>query len=185
LSRYSFSGEDALRRRWHNPERLLRRIGLGPGMVFIDIGCGYGFFTIPAAKIVDRRGKAYAVDVDSLAVEKLKLKASEKGLENIITAVGEAEKTVFCEMCADIVFFSIVLHDFENPPKVLQNAKRMIKPNGMLVNLDWKKKAMGFGPPTHIRFSAEEAQTMIKQAGFTIENVKDVGSNFYLIKARP
>jgi hypothetical protein len=44
---------------------------------------------------------------------------------------------------------------------------------------------MDFGPPTRIRFSAEEAQTMIKQAGFTIESTKDVGSNFYLIKAKP
>jgi ubiquinone/menaquinone biosynthesis C-methylase UbiE len=164
---------------------MLRKIGLGQGMVFIDIGCGYGFFTIPAAQLVDKRGKVYAVDVDSSAVEKLKRKASEKGLENIITAVGEAEKTIFCEKCADVVFFSIVLHDFKNPPKVLQNAKRMIKPNGMLINLDWKKKPMDFGPPTRIRFSAEEAQTMIKQAGFTIESTKDVGSNFYLIKAKP
>jgi ubiquinone/menaquinone biosynthesis C-methylase UbiE len=185
LSRYSFSGEDALRRRWHNPERLLRKIGLGPGMVFMDIGCGYGFFTIPAAQILDKQGKVYAVDVNSSAVEKLKRKASEEELENIITAVGEAEKTIFCEKCADIVFFSIVLHDFKNPPKVLQNAKRMIKPNGILINLDWKKKPTGFGPPTRIRFSAEEAQTMIKRAGFTIESNKDVGSNFYLIKARP
>jgi ubiquinone/menaquinone biosynthesis C-methylase UbiE len=164
---------------------MLRKIGLGQGMVFIDIGCGYGFFTIPAAQLVDKRGKVYAVDVDSSAVEKLKQKASEEGLGNITAAIGEAEKKIFCEKCADMIFFSIVLHDFKNPPKVLQNAKRMIKPNGMLVNLDWKKKTMGFGPPIRIRFSAKEEQTMIKQAGFTIESTKDVGNNFYLIEARP
>jgi ubiquinone/menaquinone biosynthesis C-methylase UbiE len=184
LSQYSFSGEDALRRRWHNPEKILREIGLGPGMVFMDIGCGYGFFTIPAAQIVNKQGKVYAVDAEPSAVEKLKRIASEKGLENIITAVAEAEKTIFCEKCADIVFFSIVLHDFKDPHEVLQNAKRMIKSNGILVNLDWKRKSMGFGPPTHIRFSAKEAQAMIKQAGFTIESTKDAGRNFYLIEAR-
>ena len=71
----------------------------------MDIGCGYGFFTIPAAQILDKQGKVYAVDVNSSAVEKLKRKASEEELENIITAVGEAEKTIFCEKCADMVFF--------------------------------------------------------------------------------
>ena len=39
------------------------------------------------------------------------------------------------------------LHDFNDPVKVLQNAKQMIKPNGQLIDLDWKKIEMPFGPP--------------------------------------
>jgi ubiquinone/menaquinone biosynthesis C-methylase UbiE len=109
----------------------------------------------------------------------------EKGLRNLNATVGAAEETVFCNECADIVFYSIVLHDFRNPAKVLHNAKRMIKPAGTLVNLDWKKKPMSFGPPVQIRFSKEQAANLIKQAGFTIESVKDLGSNFYIVKAKP
>ena len=154
-------------------------------MVFMDIGCGDGFFTIPAAQLVGEKGVIYALDVDSAAVEKLKDKAAEKGLTNITAKVGAAEETVFCTECADIVFYSRVLHDFKDPEKVLRNAKRMLKPAGTLVNLDWKKKPTMFGPPVRIRFSEEQAANLIKAAGFMIENVKTAGRNFYVVTAKP
>jgi ubiquinone/menaquinone biosynthesis C-methylase UbiE len=185
LRQYRFPGEDALRGKWCNPETTLKDIGLRSGMVFMDMGCGYGFFTIPAAEQVGENGRVYAVDADAEAVEIVKRKAAEKGLKNIVVKAGEAEETVFCDECADMVFFSIVLHDFRDPAKVLSNAKRMIKPDGTLINLDWKKKRMAFGPPLQIRFSEEQAQALIKKAGFKIESVKDAGSNFYLITAKP
>jgi len=154
-------------------------------MVFMDIGCGDGFFTIPAAQIVGEQGKVYAVDIDASAIERLKRRASEKDLNNVTAIVGAAEETIFCDECADIVFYSIVLHDFRDPAKVLQNAKQILKPTGTLVNLDWKKKLMPIGPPMRIRFSEEQALNIIKQASFTIESVKDLGRNFYIITAKP
>ena len=169
----------------YHPSLKLESIGLRSGMVFMDIGCGYGVFTLPAAQIVGKQGKVYAVDVSALAIDQLKREAAEKSLKNVTAKVGEAEETVFCSECADIVFYSIVLHDFRDPLKVLQNAKRMLKPTGTLVNLDWKKKHMTIGPPERIRFSEEQAQTLIKQAGFTILSVKDVESDFYMVTAKP
>jgi ubiquinone/menaquinone biosynthesis C-methylase UbiE len=171
--------------KWYHPKLKLESIGLRAGMVFMDIGCGYGFFTIPAAQIVDEQGKVYAVDVDSSSIDRLKREAEEKGLKNVTATVGAAEETIFCKACADIVFYSIVLHDFRDPAKVLQNAKHMLKPTGTLVNLDWKKKLTSIGPPVKIRFSEEQASNLIKQAGFTIESVKDLGSKFYIVVAKP
>jgi ubiquinone/menaquinone biosynthesis C-methylase UbiE len=153
-------------------------------MVFMDIGCGNGFFTIPAAEQVGENGKVYALDANAEAVETVKSKVATNGLKNIVAKAAEAEETVFCDECADMVFFSIVLHDFRDPAKVLSNAKRMIKPDGTLINLDLKKKRMAFGPPMQIRFSAEQAQALIKQAGFTVETVENAGRNFYLITAK-
>jgi ubiquinone/menaquinone biosynthesis C-methylase UbiE len=171
--------------RWYHPRLNLESIGLRAGMVFMDIGCGYGFFTIPAAQIVSEQGRVYAVDVSASAINRLKREAAEKGLKNVTATVGAAEETVFCSECADFVFYSIVLHDFRDPAKVLQNAKHMLKPTGTLVNLDWKKKRMPIGPPMSIKFSEEQASSLIKQAGFRIQNVKDAGSNFYVVTAKP
>lgn len=44
------------RGKWQNPEKTLKDIGLKEGKNFADIGCGYGFFTISAAKIVGESG---------------------------------------------------------------------------------------------------------------------------------
>jgi ubiquinone/menaquinone biosynthesis C-methylase UbiE len=184
MSNHKHFGKGALRQ-WHHPEISLESIGLRSGMTFMDVGCGYGFFTLQAASIVGEKGKVYAVDIDEASIDQLKRDAAEKGLKNISAKVGTGEKIVFCDACADMVFYSIVLHDFRNPAKVLQNAKRMIKPDGTLANLDWKKKPMPLGPPVQIRFSEEQASELIKQAGFTIESVKDVEKEFYIVTAKP
>ena len=98
--------------------------------------------------------------------------------------MGRAEDTVFCEHCADFVFLGIDLHDFQDPSKVLENAKIMIKPGSTLVDLDWKTDAP-FGPPQDIRFSEKKASRLIKAAGFKVESIKDSGLYHYLIIARP
>jgi ubiquinone/menaquinone biosynthesis C-methylase UbiE len=180
-----FSLDAATRRSWFNPETILETAGLCSGMVFVDVGCGDGFFTIMAAQLVGPKGMVYAVDTDPSAIDRLKRKASSKRLTNVKAVTAEAEETVFCKQCADIVFYSIVLHDFREPARVLLNAKQMLKPSGRLVNLDWKKRQMVHGPPFRIRFSEEEAQTLISNAGFTVENAYEVGRDHYVIVAKP
>lgn len=179
-----FSLEEVTRRSWFNPEKILEDAGLRSGMVFADVGSGDGFFTILAAEVVGDKGMVYAVDTDPAAIETLKRKSNMKRLINVKALTAEAEETVFCQGCVDIVFYSIVLHDFRNPVKVLENAKQMLKPSGRLVDLDWKKKRTKQGPPSHIRFSEEKAQQLIESAGFKIESVNDAGQDHYVIFAK-
>ena len=87
-----FSLDEATRREWYNPEEILQTIGLRSGMVFADIGCGDGFFSLLAAKIVGDKGKVYAVDTDDSAIERLKSKAKAENLKNITAVVGKAEE---------------------------------------------------------------------------------------------
>ena len=177
--------DEVSRRSWFNPEKMLQDAGLRSGMVFVDVGCGDGFFTILAAQVVGAKGMVYAVDTDAPAIERLKSKLAENGLANVKAVVAEAEETVFCKGCADFVFYSIVLHDFHDPAKVLANAKQMLKPSGLLMDLDWKKKRMSFGPPFWIRFSEEHAQTLIRNEGLKVVNVRGLGRNHYVIVAKP
>ena len=55
-----------------NPHKLLKAAELKPGQKVLEVGCGPGFFTIPAAKLVGKEGFIYAVDVHPLAIKKLK-----------------------------------------------------------------------------------------------------------------
>jgi ubiquinone/menaquinone biosynthesis C-methylase UbiE len=182
---HRFFNDEVERRRWQNPEAILADVGLRPGFTFVDMGCGEGFFSIPAAKLVGKNGRVYGLDIDDEAIRRLEEKARREGLENLISMVGEAEETIFCEACADIVFFGIVLHDFGDPAKVLSNARRMIKPTGRLIDLDWKKKSMELGPPVRIRFSEVEAARLIEAGGFKIDSVRESGPYHYVITAKP
>jgi ubiquinone/menaquinone biosynthesis C-methylase UbiE len=171
------------RRKWQNPENVLAEIGLKSGMTFADIGCGQGFFTIPTAKIVGESGKVYASDISETNIQKLREKVDAAGLTNVIMEIGKAEDLILCDACADIVFFGIVLHDFENPSKVLTNAHSMLKKTGKLVDLDWKKEPTGLGPPMHIRFSEEKAKQLLESSGFKVQLTKKSGLYHYIIVA--
>src|SRR4030042_2037866 len=176
---------DEARRKWQDPEAILAGIGLGPGQTFVDVGCGGGFFALPAARVVGKNGKVYGIDTSARSIAGLKELAEREGLGNLELTAGRAEDTVACAHCADILFFGIALHDFQDPARVLDNARRMVKPGGKLVNLDWKKEAMPLGPPVSIRFSPEKASGFIESAGFTVETVSDSGKFHYLIIAMP
>jgi ubiquinone/menaquinone biosynthesis C-methylase UbiE len=180
-----FALDESTRRKWYNSEQILQRLGLGSGMVFADIGCGDGFFSILAAKIVGENGKVYAMDTDSSAIQRLKNKAEAENLNNITALVGKAEDIIPCKGCADFVFYGMVLHDFYDPQKVLRNAREIIKPDGMLVDLDWKKSDMSFGPPASIRFSEEHASGLVQAAKFAVNRVVNAGAYHYLLTAKP
>lgn len=175
---------DNLRMAWQDPEQILTRVGLRTGFTFIDVGCGDGFFTIPAAKRVGNTGRIYGIDINEFAINSLRDKVARERLNRVHLELGKAEDIVLCTACADIVFFGIVLHDFENPRKVLLNARKMIKPSGRLINLDWKKEPMVLGPPSRIRFSKDKALRLISEANFKIEKVSDAGPYHYLITAK-
>ncbi len=177
--------DETERKEWQNPEAILAEIGLKPGMTFTDIGCGEGFFAIPAAHLVGASGKVYGLDIDRAAIEEMQKKASAEGLENLELRVGAAEEVLLCQACADVIFFGIDLHDFQNPVRVLENARKMIKLDGKLADLDWKKTEMSFGPPLTKRFDEVKASKLIESAGFKIETVKDSGLYHYLIMAKP
>ena len=175
--------DEESRRKWQNPDAILEEIGLRPGATFVDVGCGEGFFALPAARLVGARGMVYGLDTSPEAIERLRERATREGMTNLRLKVGRAEDTVLCEACADFVFFGIVLHDFDEPAKVLTNAAKMLKPGGRIVDLDWKKEPMEFGPPLPIRFSEEEATKLIKAGGFRVQTVKESGPYHYLVIA--
>ena len=175
--------DEGERRGWQNPEQILTEAGVKAGDVFIDLGCGFGFFAIPAAKITGSEGLVCGVDVDSEALEALRTQSEHAGLGNLRVTLAAAEDVFLCERCADIVFIGIALHDFEDPFKVLQNAKRALKVDGKLVNVDWKKESTPFGPPVNIRLSESEAASLIESAGFNVVLIQDSGPFHYVIVA--
>jgi ubiquinone/menaquinone biosynthesis C-methylase UbiE len=182
---HRFFDDEKERRKWQNPEAILADAGVKPGHIFVDVGCGHGFFALPAARLVGNEGRVYGLDFDSEAIDRLKEKAAKGKLRNLILEVGMAEQTVFCDSCADVVFFGIVLHDFGDTSKVLSNAKKMLKPTGRLIDLDWKKELMQLGPPLRIRFNEKEASNLIEKAGFSVDEVKEEGVHHYMIVATP
>ncbi|MDV2480769.1 class I SAM-dependent methyltransferase [Methanoculleus sp. Wushi-C6] len=177
--------DEAARRRWQHPESILEEIGLAAGETFIDVGCGEGFFALPAARIVGPHGRVCGIDIDAEALDLLQEKSFHEKLGNVVLHHGAAEEAVLCEGCADVVFFGISLHDFEDPVRVLANAKRMAAPEGRIVDVDWKKEPLPLGPPAAKKFDTEHAASLMAEAGLRVIAVADLEPYHYMVTAVP
>ncbi len=68
--------------------RLLSILGLKPGQVVGDIGCGIGQFTFPVGRLVGQNGRVYAEDVDVNAVNLVKYCVQKGALKNVVPVLG-------------------------------------------------------------------------------------------------
>jgi ubiquinone/menaquinone biosynthesis C-methylase UbiE len=180
-----FPPDDSDRRKWQDPEAILTAIGVQKGHTFVDVGCGEGFFSLPAARIVGPEGIVFGIDINPNAIDRLKNAAAAEGMNQLHALVGKAENTLVCEGCANIIFYGICLHDFQNPMEVLSCARRMIRDDGLVIDLDWKAEPTPIGPPLSIRFSVPKARELIEEAGFATRSVRDAGPWHYCIRATP
>lgn len=177
--RFHYSEEE--RRRRQNPEQILLTAGLQEGMCLVDIGCNDGFFTLPAARIVGTTGKVIAIDVDTEALERLRVKLDQASIQNTEVIDGPAEDTVACEKCANLIFLGMVLHDFRDPVAALSSAKRMLHANGCIYNYDWKKQDTPIGPPQAIRFSEDQVRQLAHSAGLHVVETRSMDKHFYSV----
>ena len=101
-------------KKWINEdgEPYLRSIGLKKNQTMLDFGCGEGHYTIPAAKVVGKQGKVYAVDKSKFTLDELIDEAKNQGLDNIFPFVDYSEELDIDleEESVDFMLFYDVLH---------------------------------------------------------------------------
>ena len=117
---------------FRNPYNLLKTAGLNPGQKVLEIGCGPGFFTIPAAKIVGEEGIVYALDVHPLAIKKVQEKIREGRVRNVKTILASATETGLPDKSIDIAILFGFIHHTENLDNILSELYRVLKPVGVL-----------------------------------------------------
>ena len=75
--------ESRLRKWLMNPVRTLQGAGIQPGQAVLEVGCGTGFFTIPAARMIGEQGRLIAMDVLAKYIDRVseKVKAADSTLK--------------------------------------------------------------------------------------------------------
>lgn len=114
-------------------EIFLRRVGIRKDQKVLDFGCGEGHYMIPAAKVVGKEGKVYAVEKEEDVLKELMRRARSEGLENIHPMKTSGELKIDLENeSVDVVLLYDVLHYLEERRKIYQEVYRILKPNGFL-----------------------------------------------------
>jgi ubiquinone/menaquinone biosynthesis C-methylase UbiE len=148
------------RRKLLNPDSILGKAGLSRDTVFADLGCGSGYFVIPASLIVK---KVFAIDVQEEMLDIVREKIRIGKLTNIETLLSKESSIPLPDKSVDVLFMANVFHELEDRGAILKEADRILSGRGRLIIVDWKKKKMEMGPPVEERLTAEEVVSICKE----------------------
>jgi len=138
---------------WQKPERVLRALGVRRGHVVADVGAGPGFWTLPLARRVGRRGHVFALDPEPAALAVLRRRLAKAGLRNVTPVLNDDTAPMLPEGGCDLIVIVNVYHHFAEPAAFLRRVARCLKPAGRLVNIDWADRDTPKGPPAHRRIA--------------------------------
>jgi ubiquinone/menaquinone biosynthesis C-methylase UbiE len=117
---------------FRDAERPLRDAGLRPGMQVLEVGCGPGFFTLPAARIVGESGSVFAIDLNRHAVEHVQRKIAQARATNVQVAQADASSTDFPDGSFDLAFLFGLRGAVGGISAVLDEMYRVLRPDGLL-----------------------------------------------------
>ena len=117
---------------FRDPYEPLRAAGVEAGQRVLEVGCGPGFFTVPAAELVGQNGSVVAIDVSPTAVEHVKEKVESAGARNVEAVLGNAAQTDYEGQSFDLVFVFGLGHVVGDLQEMWGELHRLLKPRGTL-----------------------------------------------------
>jgi ubiquinone/menaquinone biosynthesis C-methylase UbiE len=157
------------RRQVMPPYKTLEMLGLTSGVDMADIGCGIGYFTIPAAEIAGAASKIYALDISVEMLDEVGKRALEAGLSNIRNIKVDEYDLKLADQSVGFAILSNVLHEIEDKKRYVIEICRILQNGGRLAIIEWEKIYTESGPPIEHRILYEEVAELLSENGF--ENI--------------
>lgn len=170
---------------WHKwrdervqPEKLLNRLEIKPGMIIGEAGAGAGYFTYYLAERVKETGHIYANDILTLPLENLKKQLTDRGLKNFTTFLGEADDPLFPVKNLDMIISLNAWHEFTNKVEWLKNSKKYLKPGSPVIILDSRED--------HGReITKEDVSGDANKAGYNLINYEEFNPEIKIFVLKP
>jgi len=178
----SSSEAEDLKVKFIDPSAVIAQMDLKQGETIADFGCGTGYFSIPLAQKIGEEGKVYSLDVVPEKLEAVESQAKTLGLTNLIVQRVNLENKEGSKLKAESIDW-VIMKDvlFQNNEKnnMLEEAKRVLKPGGKVLLVEWKTEDTAIGPDQEIRISKEKALELINKCELGIEKEIAAGDFHY------
>ncbi len=131
----------------------------------VELGCGYGTFTLAVARRV--RGRVHAYDIEAAMVEETRARVAEAELGNVRLELRDVVNDGYglAEASVDAVLLFNILHAVE-PVGLLREAARVTRRGGRVLVAHWRSDVQTpRGPVLEIRPRAEQVRAWAEAAG--------------------
>jgi ubiquinone/menaquinone biosynthesis C-methylase UbiE len=135
----------------------------------VEIGSGYGTFTLPTAKLI--QGKLFAFDIEDEMIETLNQKIEKEQIKNIVLSKRDilTHSTGLPDNSTDYVMLFNILHH-ESPLDFINEAYRILKPKGKIGVIHWRSDIpTPRGPELNIRPKPDQIASWFDKQRFQIE----------------
>ncbi len=161
--------DDPKRDTHQKPDEVVRALKLKKGEAIADIGAGSGYFTFRLARQVGDRGRVYAVDVSPDLIVHLNRRIRELKPRNVVTILSAPDDPLLTDVSIDRFFICDTWHHIEHHDRYLTLLRKMLKPGGQVVMIDYKKAETPVGPPLAMRIDRDALLKEMESNGFLLE----------------
>ena len=158
--------EDPKRDEYQKPHEVMMALSLKPGETVADIGSGSGYFTLRIAAHVGDTGRVFAVDIDPAMIRFLNRRIRDAGVRNVQTILAEPADPLLPDASVDRFVIVDTWHHIEKPLDYLALMRRMLKPGGQVVMIDFQKRELPLGPPMAMKIAREDLVRQMEANGF-------------------
>jgi demethylmenaquinone methyltransferase/2-methoxy-6-polyprenyl-1,4-benzoquinol methylase len=125
--------ESRLRYKFFGPTKILKGAGIRPGMKVLEVGCGTGFFTLTAARMLGEQGSLIAMDMLPISVEAVTKKVQAAGLSNAQVIKRDALEThLEQESLDEVLIFGVIPAPMLPMDQLLVEIHRILRPGGVM-----------------------------------------------------
>ena len=164
----AYTFDNPLRRLVHNPEKMLQKF-IKEGDTVVDIGCGMGYFSIGMAKMVGAKGRVISVDLQEKMLERVRLRAEQKGLLSRITLHKCSSDKLGVNEQADFALGFWMVHEVRNKESFFDEIVAFLKPGAhfLLVEPKMHVSELYFSKITNIAVKAGLTQCSEEKVGLS------------------
>lgn len=161
--------EDPQRDAYQKPHEVLTALGIKQGEMIADIGAGSGYFTFRLAHHAGENGKVYAVDVNPDMILHLNRRIRELKARNVVSILAAADDPLLSDHSVNRFFFCDSWHHIRAQTKYLSLVRKMLKPGGEVIMIDFHKRKQPVGPPLPMRIAREDLLQQMESNGFHLK----------------
>lgn len=161
--------DDPARDTYQKPHEVVMSLGLEQGETIADIGAGSGYFAFRFAHHVGKSGRVYAVDINPDMIIHMNRRIRDTQAKNLITVLAAPDDPLLVDNSIDRFFMCDTWHHIQNRTRYLSLMKKMLKPGGQVIMIDFQKKDLPVGPPVEMKIAREDLIKQMQAAGFVLE----------------
>ena len=160
--------EDPARDAYQKPHEVLMSLGLKEGETIADIGAGSGYFAFRFARHVGDSGRVYAVDINPDMILFMNRRIRDLKVKNVVTILAAPDDPLLMDGSIDRFFICETWHHIQNQTQYLALMKKMLKPGGQIIMVDFQKRDLPVGPPNEMKIAREDLIKKMQTGGFPL-----------------